>query len=290
MMLMPPFQPNCRSAADADLLKAALGPGRRLAVVGGGYVGLEVASSARALGAEVVVIEREARVLARVACAELSEFYQRVHRAEGVGFELSAVVTALEGQGGHVAGVRMGDGRVLPCDVALIGVGAVPNQELALEAGLDCDNGVVVDGQARTSDPAIFAVGDCTNRPLPLYNRRMRLESVPNVLEQARQAAAALCGRPAPAPEVPWFWSDQYEVKLQIAGLPFDVAERVVRGNPDSGQFAVFHLSAEGLVQAVEAVNAPAEFMAGRQLIARRRTVAAAQLRDLSFNMKDLAA
>ena len=191
---------------------------------------------------------------------------------------------------GHVAAVRLSDGTAVPCDAVLIGVGAAPNDALARAAGLACDNGIVVDLAARTSDPAIHAIGDCTQRPLPLYHRTGRLESVPNALEQAKQAAADLCGRPAPAPEVPWFWSDQYDVRLQIAGLPFDVAETVVRGDPRSGSFAIFHLSGDGTVQAVEAVNAPAEFMAGRMMIARRRQAVAARLRDVSCSMRELAA
>ena len=279
-----------RTAADADRLKAALGPGRRVAIIGGGYIGLEAAASARALGAEVFVMERETRLLARVASPPLSAFFEAAHRAHGVAIHLGAQVVALEGQGGRVAGVRLADGTVLPCDAALVGVGAVPNEEIAAAAGLACATGVVVDAQARTSDPSIFAVGDLTNRPLALYDRRGRLESVPNALEQARQAAAAITGRPAPAAEVPWFWSDQYDIKLQIAGMPFDVASLVVRGDPASGAFAVFHLDAAGHVQCVEAINTPAEFMAGRQLILKRKPVDATALADLSSTMKDLAA
>ncbi len=279
-----------RTAADADRLKAALGPGKRLAVVGGGYVGLEAAASARALGAEVTVIEMQPRVLARVACEALSTFVQDYHREKGVTFELAAGVSGLEGQGGRVAAVRLSDGRAIACDAALVGVGAVPNQELAAEAGLDCDNGVVVDLSARTSDPAVYAIGDCTRRPLPLYDCMWRLESVPNALEQSKQAAASICGTKAPTAEVPWFWSDQYDLKLQIAGLPLNVSELVVRGEPSTARFAVFHLDAHGHVRAVEAINAPPEFMAGRQLIAAHKPVAPERLRDMSISMKEVAA
>lgn len=278
-----------RTLADAEALKAAIVPGTRLAVIGGGYVGLEAAASARALGAEVVVIERERRLLARVACATLSAFFQSTHERHGVTFELAASLSALEGDG-HVHAVRLEDGRRLPCDLALVGVGALPNEELARSAGLDCQDGIRVDLDARTSDPAIFAIGDCTRRPLPLYGREHRLESVPNALEQAKAAACAIAGRPRPEPETPWFWSDQYDIKLQIAGLPFDVAEVVVRGAPEDGRFAVFHLDAQGRVQAVEAVNAAPEFMGGRQLIAKRKPVAPHDLRDMSLSMKALTA
>jgi 3-phenylpropionate/trans-cinnamate dioxygenase ferredoxin reductase component len=278
-----------RSAADAEVLKAALGPGRRLAVIGGGYIGLEVAASARALGAEAVVIEREPRILARVACETLSTFFTDYHRARGVGFEVDADVQAFEGEGGRVTGVRLGDGRTIACDAVLIGVGAPPNAELAAAAGLECVGGIVVDEQARTADPSVFAIGDVTHRPLPLYGRMFRLESVANALEQARQAASAIVGRPAPAHEVTWNWSDQYDLKYQFAGLPFEVDQVVIRGDPAGAKFAVFHLKGD-LVQAVEAVNAGAEFMGGRQLIAQRRPISPARLADTAVSMKEVAA
>jgi 3-phenylpropionate/trans-cinnamate dioxygenase ferredoxin reductase component len=279
-----------RSAADADRLKAALHPGAGLAVIGGGYIGLEAAASARSLGADVTIIERESRVLARVACPILSDFFQRFHRAQGVTIEVDAQVAALEGAHGHVTGVRLGDGRRIPCDAALVGVGAVANDDLAREAGLTCHNGIAVDLAARTDDPAIFAIGDCTSRPLPLYERMGRLESVPNALEQAKQAAAMICGKPPPTPEVPWFWSDQYDLRLQIAGLPFDATEIVVRGDIDGGKFALFHLTPDGTVQAVEAVNAATEFMGGRRIIARRKRLTRARIEDMSVSMQELAA
>lgn len=281
---------SLRHAADAEALRTTLGPGRRLAVIGGGYVGLEAAASARALGAEAVVIEREARVLARVACSELSDFFTACHRARGVAFELNADVVALEEEDGRVAGVRLGDRRVLPCDAALVGVGAIPNDEAARAAGLPCDDGVVVDALARTGRPDVWAVGDVTRRPLPLYeDRAHRLESVPNALEQARLAACAIAGRPLPASEVPWFWSDQYDLKLQIAGLPFEADRRVVRGDPADARFAVFHLCGE-VVRAVEAVNDAPAFMTGRQLIARRTPVDPARLADPATPLKSLLA
>ena len=278
-----------RDAADADALKAALTPGKRLAVVGGGYIGLEAAASARALDCEVVVIEREARVLARVASPPLSAFFERYHREHGVEIIIGGAVNGFAGQDGRVTGVTLGGGEVEACDVALVGIGAVPNITLAREAGLSCAEGVVVDLAARTSDPAIFAIGDVSHRPMPLYGRNMRLESVPNALDQAKQAACAITGRPAPAPEVPWFWSDQYDIKLQIAGVPFDADKLVVRGDPASGSFAVFHLAGTRLV-AVEAVNAAGEFMGGRQMIGKRASVDPARLSDMGLTMKEIAA
>ncbi|WP_149538890.1 NAD(P)/FAD-dependent oxidoreductase [Siccirubricoccus phaeus] len=277
-----------RSAADADALKAALVPGAHLAVIGGGYIGLEVAASARALGCAVTVVEREPRVLARVAGAELSAFLAEHHRAQGVDILLGAEVEALEGRAGRVAALRLKDGRVLPCDVGLIGVGAVPEEGLARAAGLACGNGIQVDLAARTEDPAIYAIGDCTHRPLPLSGRSMRLESVPNALEQAKQAAADICGRPPPVPEVPWFWSDQYALRLQMAGLAFHPVQAVKRPAAEGEGFAVFHLAADDTVLAVEAVNAPAEFMAGRLLVAKALQVPAATLVDPTRSLKAL--
>ncbi len=285
-----------RTAADADRLKAALSApapverAKRLAVIGGGYIGLEAAASARALAAEAVVIEKESRVLARVACDALSTFFQDYHRRHGVIFELGAGVEAIAGEGGHAVGVRLSDGRLIAADAVLVGVGAVANDEIARESGLECDNGVLVDLCAQTADPAIYAIGDCSRRPLPHYERIGHLESVPNALEQAKQAAAHITGRAPPPHEVPWFWSDQYDLKLQIAGLPYDATQIVVRGEPASAKFAVFHLSADNRIQAVEAINAATEFMAGRQLIASRKPVAPDKLRDMSVSMKEVAA
>ena len=278
-----------RSAADAEELKAALGPGKRLAVVGGGYIGLEAAASARALGAEAVVLEREGRILARVAGGVLPKFFQAYHEARGVKFELGVTIEGFEGKDGHVSGVRLADGRVIPCDEALLGVGIIRNSELAQSAGLECNDGIVVDIRARTADPAIFAIGDVTHRPLPLYERMVGLESVANALEQAKQAAADIVGRPEPAHEVTWNWSDQYDIKLQMAGIPFDSDDLLVRGDPAAAKFAVFHLKGD-VIRAVEAVNAPAEFMAARQLIGSQRPIDRAKLADTMVSMKEVAA
>jgi 3-phenylpropionate/trans-cinnamate dioxygenase ferredoxin reductase subunit len=197
----------------------------------------------------------------------------------------SAEVVAFED-----GGVRLADGRLVVGDAVLVGIGALACDGLASAAGLSCSNGVVVDGSARTSDPSIFAIGDMTFRPVPVHGGRMhRLESVPNALEQAKQAAAAIVGRPAPSPEVPWFWSDQYDVKLQIAGLPTDADRQVVRGDPSTGSFAVFHLDEDRIV-CVEAVNAPAEFMAGKLMIGKRTPVDDGRLADPAVTMKQVAA
>jgi 3-phenylpropionate/trans-cinnamate dioxygenase ferredoxin reductase subunit len=279
-----------RTAADAEALKAQVGPSKTLVVVGGGYIGLEVAASGRALGAAVTVVEREARLLARVACEQLSDFFQARHEAEGVGFVLGATVTGFEGADGRVSGVRLDDGRLLACDAVVVGVGAAPNDELAKSAGLECARGVVVDLDARSvTDPAVFAIGDVACRPMPIYDRMFRMESVPNALEQAKQAASAITGRPRPAGECPWQWSDQYDVKLQIAGYAFEVDQIITRGDPASGRFALFHLQGDR-VQAVEAINSPPEFMMGKTLILNRTPVDKAKLANPSISMKEVAA
>jgi 3-phenylpropionate/trans-cinnamate dioxygenase ferredoxin reductase subunit len=278
-----------RSAADAEVLKLALGPGKRLAVIGGGYIGLEAAASARALGADAVVIEALPRILTRSSCQPLSDFFTSYHKAHGVDFELNARIAAFEGKDGHVTGVRLADGRVIACDDVVIGIGIVPNDELARDAGLDAVDGIVVDETARTEDPSVYAIGDVTHRPMPMYDRMHRLESVANALEQAKQAAAAIAGRPAPPHEVTWNWSDQYDIKLQLAGMPFDTDDTLLRGDPAAAKFAVFHLKGS-VIRAVEAVNAPAEFMAARQLIGSQKPIDRAKLADPAVSMKEVAA
>lgn len=278
-----------RTAADAEQLKAALGPDKKLAIIGGGYVGLEAAASARALGAHAMVLEREPRILARVACEQLSGFFTDYHRSKGVKFELGVEITAFEGENGKIKRVVLKDGRSVECDAALVGIGAIPNDELARDAGLECVNGVVVDLDALTSDPSVFAIGDVTHRPLPHYDRQFRLESVPNALEQAKVAAGVIVGKPPLTPEVPWFWSDQFDLKLQIAGMPFDADTILVRGDPAAARFAVFHLKGDQ-IQAVEAVNSPPEFMMGRQLIGNRKPISREKLADSTVSMKEVVA
>ena len=277
-----------RDIADAETLKATLHPGTRLVVIGGGYIGLEVAASARSVGADVAVLEREDRLLARVASQPLAAFFRQQHSHRGVRVETGMRIEALEGKDGAVQGVRLADGRLCECDVALIGIGAAANDALARDAALECDGGILVDAAARTSDPAIYAIGDCTRRPVGTTH--LRLESVPNALEMAKQAVAHICGRPPPAPEVPWFWSDQYDIRLQIAGLRDGPVECVTRGDPETASFAIWHLASDGTVLSVEAVNAPADFMAAKAMIAHRRRVTPTALADPSRSLRELAA
>ncbi len=274
-----------RNIADVDALQAAFVSGTKLAVVGGGYIGLEVAAVAVKRGLQVTVFEALDRVMARAVSRQLSQFYERVHREAGVSLELNTGVEAFDGTA-RLAAVRAG-GRSHPADVAVVGIGVVPNVELAKNAGLPCEDGIVVDDYARTPDPAIFAAGDCT-RHTGRDGTLIRLESVQNAIDQAKHAALAMAGKPTSYREVPWFWSDQYDLKLQIAGLARAGDELVLRGDPAARKFAVFHLR-DGAVAAVEAVNAAPEYIVGRKLIAEGTKVARQRLADSSIPMKNIA-
>jgi 3-phenylpropionate/trans-cinnamate dioxygenase ferredoxin reductase subunit len=273
-----------RSIADVDALRPAFQSCKSLAVVGGGFIGLEVAAVARKYGLAVRVFEAMDRLMARTSSRPLSAFYDEVHRAAGVDIEVNVGVEEFEGSG-RLEAIRAG-GRSWPADVALVGIGIVPNGEIAKAAGLAYDGGISVDLHARTSDPDIFAAGDCT-RHLGRDGNLIRLESVQNAIDQAKHAALAMVGRPVPYREVPWFWSDQYDLKLQIAGLAGPNDRIVLRGDPKQRKFAVFHLR-EGRLAAVEAVNAAPEYIVGRKLIADGALVAAERLADTAIPMKNI--
>jgi 3-phenylpropionate/trans-cinnamate dioxygenase ferredoxin reductase subunit len=281
---------SLRTVADALRIRAAIRPGVRVVIVGGGYIGLEAAASARLLGADVRVLEREGRLMARVASQELSAFVADYARARGVDVELNATVTGFEGTDGKVRKVSLADGRTHCCDLALVGIGVVAEQSLAQDAGLDCQDGVVVGADALSSDPCVSAVGDCTRRPIPLFECSARLESVHNAVEQARQVAARLCGKPQPAVEAPWTWSDQFDLRLQVAGLISAGDEVAIRGDPSANAFAIFHVSPAGVLRAVEAVNAPMDFAFGRMAIGKRLVTPPARLRDAAVPLKEVAA
>lgn len=277
-----------RTLDDVDRLKTVAHPDARLVVVGAGYIGLEAAAVASQLGLKVTVLEAMPQVLSRVAGPEIGQFYNRIHRAAGVDIRTGARLVAFEGDG-HVTGVRLEDGEVIPADAVLVGVGVLPNMELAADAGLVCGNGIVVDEQMRTSIPEVYAIGDVAWRPLVHYGREGRLESVHNAIEGGKIVAASILGAPAPTLDAPWFWSDQYDLKLQTAGLWTGADERIMRGDPQSRSFAVFYLK-EGRVIAVDAVNAAPEYLVGKKLVAAQATVAPAELVDKSISMKDIGA
>ncbi|GAA1881410.1 NAD(P)/FAD-dependent oxidoreductase [Asanoa iriomotensis] len=243
----------------------------RVVVVGGGFVGLEVAAGLRKLGKDVTVVETADRLLARAVAPVVSEFYRAAHERRGVRVVLGARVTAFTGAG-SVTGVRLADGRVIPADLVLVGIGMEPRTELATTLGLACaGGGVLVDAQGRTSHPAVYAVGDCTAFP-NADGGYVRVESVQNALAKARATARAIAGRePQPEP-VPWFWSDQDDIKLQIAGIGTGYDTLIVRGDPERERFSVLYLGG-GELLAVDAVNSPRDYLVVRKALATRTTV-----------------
>jgi 3-phenylpropionate/trans-cinnamate dioxygenase ferredoxin reductase component len=272
-----------RSLADADALRADMQPGRRLLIVGAGYIGLEVASVAVKAGVDVTIVEVEDRILKRVTSPLMSAFYQSLHERHGVRIRTRTAVERFEGDGRVTHALF--DGERHPVDVVLIGIGIVPNDELAGNAGIECSDGIVVDAHCLTSQPRVYAAGDCTRHMNALLQRRLRVESVPNAIEQAKVAAAGIAGKSRTYAAMPWFWSDQYGLKLQMAGFSTDADRWVVRGDPDSGRFAVFYL-ADGALVAVEAVDSPRDFMAGRLFYGRR--LDPSRLADPSIDIKTL--
>jgi 3-phenylpropionate/trans-cinnamate dioxygenase ferredoxin reductase subunit len=280
-----------RALADATALAGALGEcardGRPLVIIGGGFIGLEVAATARSAGVEVSVLESAPRLLARVLTPALSEWFANLHRGHGVSVLTGVQVSGLEADAsGAVVAVQLADGRRLPAGAVVAGIGAVPNDDLAREAGLACDRGIVVDECGRTDDPHITAAGDCTARRLQ-DGSLLRLESVNNATEQGRAAALALLGQERPFRSTPWFWSDQYDRKLQMAGLSAGAEEHVLRGSLEDGSFSVFHFRAGRLV-AVDSVSAPKEHLLARRLLDAGVTPMPAQCADPGFDLASL--
>jgi 3-phenylpropionate/trans-cinnamate dioxygenase ferredoxin reductase subunit len=258
---------DLRGMGDIDAIQPHFQAGKSLAIIGGGYIGLEAAAVAAQSGLSVNVFEAAPRLLARVAEPEISDFFHRLHSDNGVQFHLESQIAGFTGaQNGGITGIEMASGDIIAADLAIVGIGILPNIELAEAAGLTIDNGILVDECGRTSADNIYAAGDCTQHPNDLLGRRMRLESVPNAIEQGKAVASAILGNPAPYHQVPWFWSDQYDIKLQIAGVPDKIDNKVLRGDDNGHSFAWFYFTGDRLT-GVTAVNRPAEFMAGRQLI-----------------------
>jgi 3-phenylpropionate/trans-cinnamate dioxygenase ferredoxin reductase subunit len=274
-----------RTIADVEAIRAGLAGGRRLVVVGAGYIGLEAAATARHLGLDVTVLEMADRPLNRVVAPAMSEFFMRRHEHEGVRILCKRSVSAFVGTD-RVAAV-VSDGQEYPADLVIVGAGILPDVTLAAAAGLRCENGIWVDERCRTSDPDIYAAGDCTNHPSVRYGRRVRLESVDNAVEQAKTAAANICGREARHEHVPWFWSDQYDIRLQIAGLSQGYDQAVMRGDPESGRFGLYYLAA-GELLAVDAVNSPKDFMTGKKWIGERKHLDPDKLADEAVDLKSL--
>ena len=274
-----------RTIEDSRRIGAGIARAERVAVVGGGFIGLEIAAAARKAGKPVVVFEALDRLLARSSAPFVSEFFLDVHRAHDVDIRLATAVAAIDGKR-RAEAVVTADGRAHPADLVVVGVGLVPNAELAQASGLACDRGIIVDDCSRTADPAVVAAGDCTARRLA-DGTLLRLESVQNAIEQGKSAAAALLGKPRPFTAAPWFWSDQYDVRLQMAGLSAGHDKIVVRGDRAAQRFSVFYFQGERLI-AVDSVNRAPDHGAARRLLDRGRSLTFAQAADETFALMSL--
>jgi 3-phenylpropionate/trans-cinnamate dioxygenase ferredoxin reductase subunit len=285
---------SLRSIFDVEAMRGKFVPGNRLVIIGGGYVGLEVAAVAVQLGLRVTLLEAAPRLLSRVTGPEVSSFIEQLHRERGVEFRLSCEVRGLELDEARrqVRGVSLachGVPERLEADLVLVGIGLIPNTELASEAGLAVDNGIVVDEYACTADPAILAIGDCANQPSTYTGGRLRLESVPNAIEHARVAASTLLGKREPYAAIPWFWSDQYGLKLQMVGLSTGYQQCVTRGSVEGKEFSAFYLKDRRVI-AADVMGRPAEFMAARKLVSSRAEVDVSLLGDTAVPLTRLAA
>ena len=283
-----PTTATLRTLDDAARIRAALGPGRRLAIVGGGFIGLELAAAARRLGATVTVLEALPRLLTRGVPPQIAAVLEARHRAEGVDFRFDARLVAITPDA-----VCLEDGIRIPADLVVIGIGAVPDTALAEKAGLPCANGVIVDDRLTTAYPAIFSAGDCCAFPHPLYDRRIRLESWRSAQEQGTQAARNMLGHNEPHTAVPWFWSDQYDLTLQIAGLADDATSTVLRPVGE-GAFVLFHLAADGRLLAASGIGSgnsiAKDVRLAEMMIARRLHPDPEALADPAMNLKKLLA
>jgi 3-phenylpropionate/trans-cinnamate dioxygenase ferredoxin reductase subunit len=277
-----------RSAADVERIRGDLAPGKRLVVIGGGYIGLEVAATARELGLAVTVLEMADRVMNRVTCPEVSAFYTAEHSRHGVRIVCNARVQSIAAapDSNHVRVVACEDGSEHMADVVIVGVGVLAADDLAVAAGLECTIGIVVDEFCRTSDPNIYAAGDCASQPNIHYGRRMRLESVDNAFEQGASAAINMMGTPTQHNKLPWFWSDQYDLKLIIIGIALGYDQVVLRGDPAGRSFSACYLR-EGELIAMDTINSPKDQMAARKLISARARPDVARVADVAIPLKD---
>lgn len=278
-----------RTVDDSADLRRRLAAATDVVVIGGGFIGLEVAALARSRGKTVTVVEATWRLIPRSVAPIVSDFYYRAHTRRGISVRLGVEVTAIGGANGRVREVQLGDGSCLPADVVLVGIGAVPQTELAEQIGLACRGGIVVDEFARTSQPSVVAAGDCTVGPNPLTGEgSYRLESMQNAVNQARTAAATLAGRAEPYTAVPWFWSDQGDLKLKIAGLTAGYDEYVVRGDPATERFSVLYYR-DGHLLGVDAVNQASDFLVVRQALSRGANIPADAAVRTTGSLKGIA-
>lgn len=275
-----------RTVEDSEAIKLEFLEGKRLLIVGAGYIGLEAAAVAVRAGLAVTVLEAKPSAMSRSVCTEVAEFFVDYHRSQGVDFRFETGLAAFSGDS-RVRDVTTRDGERIPCDLVIVAVGIEPRVELAAAAGLEIENGIAVDPGCRTSAPSVLAAGDCTSFVHPWVGRRVRLESVQNAIEQGKVAAATVCGREASCDEIPWFWSDQYDLKLQIAGLSTGFDATVIRGNISDASFSVFYLE-NGRVIAVDSVNDPRSYIAARTHLKKRPRWPAAVIADTDCNLNEL--
>lgn len=279
-----------RSLDDALAIRSAMQTVRRVCVIGGGFIGLELAAALTSQGAAVTVVEAQPRLLSRALPQILADCIARLHVTNNVGIVYGAGVARLDTDNGRVTAVVLSDGREIACEMVIVGIGVVPNEDIALQAGIVCDNGIVVDGLGQTSAPGVLAIGDVATFPNPygaVPAQTLRLESIQGCNDLARAAASHIIGQPQPYSAVPWFWSDQFDVKLQMAGLPAPTDEAVVRGDIGEGKFTVFYVR-QGRVVAAHSVNKPADHMLAKKIIGAHVAATAAQLADMSFELKSL--
>ena len=274
-----------RTLADADTLRLRLDEAHDVVVVGAGFIGLEFASVAIARGADVHIVEITLQPMGRVVSAQTSQFFTDAHIRWGAKVSLGTGVTRILGANGRVTGIETTDGRHLSADLVLVCIGVIPNAELAGKAGLAVDNGIVVDEHLASRDPSIFAIGDCANFPTPFANGRVRLESVQNAVDQGRCVAAHITGHPEPYQRVPWFWSDQGDLKLQIAGITIWHDNAVTRGRPADGHFSIFCFRGERLI-GVESVNRPADHVVARRLLTGEPALSPEQAADEDYDLR----
>jgi 3-phenylpropionate/trans-cinnamate dioxygenase ferredoxin reductase component len=274
-----------RSDTEAVEIQQRLEYARNIVVIGGGFIGLELAAAAGTLGKSVRVLELQSRLMPRVVSPILSDFYRDLHTSKGVEISLDVALSEISGHQGRVTKLVLRDGSVCPADLVLVGIGVVPNVELAGDAGLSVSNGIVVDEYLRTEDESIYAIGDCADHPNPFAGGRVRIESVQNAVDQAKCVAAAIVGRSDNYRAVPWFWTDQFDIKLQMAGLSRGYGRIVTRGEPESRKFSVFYFRDDRLA-AVDSVNRPGDHLAGRKLIGAGTQITPEQAADLSVDLK----
>ena len=284
-----------RTIDDVNAIRDDMAEAENITIVGGGYIGLEVSAIAISAGKKVTVLEMEDRILQRVATPEMSQFYHELHTNKGVNIMTNCTAASFEGDGGKVSRVNCSNGFQIPSDLVIVGVGIIPNTEVAESAEIECSNGILVNEYCITNDPLIFAAGDCTNHPNPLLERRLRLESVPNAMEQARVAAANMLVSTTKSSDsnlmksyatIPWFWSDQYNLKLQMVGFPVEGDEMVTRGELGSESFANFYFKGDKVI-AADAINSPKEFMLAKQLVGK--IVDKSLLADPGVDLKSLS-